>query len=153
MRQALYAVVTLSAVSWAQNIRIPDLGTPGVPVAPTIKPGEPCGKCGVIQSIREVGAGNAFNAPQTYSDDSSSLGSPGPVGAVISIPFGPGSESAYVGGAGTPEMRKRLAETPYEITIKLDSGGYTIVQSTRGLSYQVGDPVRVEGTQIQLIVP
>jgi len=149
----VYFALLLSASSWAQNIRIPDLGTPEVPVAPEIKPGEPCGKCGVIQSIREVGLGNAFNAPQPYGDDSSSLGSPGPVGAVISIPFGSGSEKSYVGGAGTSEMRKRLAETQYEITIKLDTGGYTLIRTANGLSYQVGDPVRVEGTQIQLIVP
>ena len=72
---------------------------------------------------------------------------------MISIPFGPGSESAYVGGAGTSEIRKRLAETQYEITVKLDTGGYTLIRTADGLSYQVGDPVRVEGTQIQLIVP
>ena len=149
----VYFALSVCASSWAQNIRIPDLGTPEVPVAPEIKPGEPCGKCGVIQSIREVGLGDAFNAPQPYGDNSSSLGSSQPVGAVISIPFGPGSDKAYVGGAGTSEIRKRLAETQYEITIKLDTGGYTLLRTTNGLAYHVGDPVRVEGTQIQLIVP
>ena len=151
--QALVAVLALSAASWAQNILIPDLGTPEVPVAPTIKPGEPCGKCGVIRSIREVGIGDAFNPPPTYRDNSSSLGGDMPIGAVFSIPFGPGSNKPYVGGVGTPEMRKRLSETQYEITIQLDNGGYTLIRTANGLAYQVGDPVRVEGTQIQLITP
>ncbi len=76
-----------------------------------------------------------------------------PVGAVISIPFGPGSEKPYVGSVGTPEMRKRLSATEYEITIQLDEGGYTMVQRPDGLTYHVGDRVRVEGTQLELLAP
>ena len=76
-----------------------------------------------------------------------------PVGAVISIPFGPGAGKTYVGGAGTPEMRERLSQTQYEITVQLDDGGYTMVQRPDGLTYQIGDRVRVEGTQLELLAP
>ena len=76
-----------------------------------------------------------------------------PVGAVISIPFGPGADKAYVGGVGTPEMRQRLSQTRYEITVQLDDGGYTMVQRPDGLAYHVGDRVRVEGTQLELLAP
>ncbi len=147
-------VLVLSAAAWAQTIRIPDLGEPPRPVAPAPKPGEPCGKCGVIQSIKEIGLGNAFTVPQAYPGDSVDRGiSNMPVGAVISIPFGPGSDKASVGSVGTPEMRQRLSDTQYEITIELDDGGYTMVRRPDGLAYHVGDRVRVEGTQLELLAP
>lgn len=148
--------LALSTAAWAQTIRIPDLGEPPRPVAPAPKPGEPCGKCGVIQSIKEVNLGSAFTVPQAYPGDSVDRGiSNMPVGAVISIPFGPGSrsEKASVGAVGTPEMRQRLSETQYEITVQLDDGGYTMVRRRDGLAYHVGDRVRVEGTQLQLLAP
>lgn len=147
-------VLVLSAAAWAQTIRIPDLGEPPRQVAPAPKPGEPCGKCGVIQSIKEIGMGNAFTVPRAYPSDSVDRGiSNMPVGAVISIPFGPGSDKASVGSVGTPEMRQRLSDTQYEITIQLDDGGYTMVRRPDGLAYHVGDRVRVEGTQLELLAP
>jgi len=154
-RRVLCLALVLSAAAWAQNIRIPDLGEPPPAVAPAPKPGEPCGKCGVIRSIKEISLDrSAFNAPRAYPGDSVGSGiSNMPVGAVISIPFGPGSEKPYVGSVGTPEMRKRLSATEYEITIQLDEGGYTMVQRPDGLTYHVGDRVRVEGTQLELLAP
>lgn len=151
----LCLLLGLSGVASAQNIQIPDLGEPPPPVAAPIKPGEPCGKCGVIRSIKEVNLATSYNASASYRGGTtdSGIGSSQPVGAVISLPFGRGAEKAYVGGVGTSEMRERLSQTQYEITIQLDSGGYTIVQRPDGLSFHVGDPVRVEGTQLELITP
>lgn len=147
-------VLALSTAAWAQTIRIPDLGAPPRPVAPAPKPGEPCGKCGIIQSIREINLGNAFTAPRAYPSDSVDPGiSNMPVGAVVSIPFGRGSDQASVGAVGTPEMRHRLSETQYEITVQLDDGGYSMVRRPDGLAYHVGDRVRVEGSQLELLAP
>jgi len=145
--------LALSSVAGAQNIRIPDLGEPPPTIAPALKPGEPCGKCGVIRSIREVNLANAYNATQPYRSGpaDSGLGSSQPVGAVISIPFGRGADKPYVGGVGTPEMRQQLSQTQYEVTVQLDDGGYTMVQRPDGLSFHVGDRVRVEGTELQLL--
>jgi hypothetical protein len=154
---AAVPVLALGMAAWAQNIRIPDLRDPSPPpiVAPAPKPGEPCNACGVIRSIKEITVGSSFNVPQQYSGEPGASGLSGtvPVGAVISIPFGPGSDQPYVGGVGTPEMRKRFSETAYEITIRLDNGGYTMVQRRDGLAYHVGDRVKVQGTQLELLAP
>jgi len=151
----LCVVLALGTAAWAQNIRIPDLGDPPPPIAPASKPGEPCGRCGVIRSIKEVNLASAYNASQAYRGSAvdSGIGSSPPVGAVISIPFGRGADKPYVGGAGTSEMRERLSQTQYEITIQLDDGGYTIVQRPNGLAFHIGDRVRVEGTQLELLAP
>lgn len=75
------------------------------------------------------------------------------VGAVVSVPMGEGSGKSYVGGVGTPEMRERFAETSYEITVRFDNGANTAVQRRDGASFQVGDRVRVQGSQLSLLSP
>ena len=77
------------------------------------------------------------------------------VGAVVALPFGEGreQEKPFIGGVGTPEMRERFTETTYEITIRLDDGGFTQVTRRDGASYRIGDRVRVSGTQLELIAP
>jgi len=153
LRLFLCLLLASSSLARAQNIRIPDLGEPPPAIAPAPKPGEPCGKCGVIRSIREINLANAYNTTQSFSGipADSGLGSSQPVGAVISIPFGRGADKPYVGGVGTPEMRQQLSQTQYEVTVRLDDGGYTMVQRPDGLSFHVGDRVRVEGTELQLL--
>jgi outer membrane lipoprotein SlyB len=63
------------------------------------------------------------------------------------------SGKSFVGGVGTPEMRARFSETTYEITIRLDNGGFTTVDRRDGASFRVGDRVRVEGIQLTLLAP
>ena len=75
------------------------------------------------------------------------------MGAVIYVPFGAGTDKPYVGGVGTPEMQKRLSETEYDITVRLDNGADTIVRRSDGLAYRIGDRVRVTGLELQLLVP
>lgn len=152
---ALVPVLALGVAAWAQNIRIPELREPPAAIAPMPKLGEPCERCGVIRSIKEISLQRPVNAPQDFRSDPGYSGPGGsvPVGAVISIPFGAGSGKSYVGGVGTPEMRERLSATEYEITIALDDGGYTMVQRRDGLAYRVGDRVRVQGRQVELLVP
>ncbi len=156
--RALVAVpaLALGMAAWAQNIRIPDLRERPAAVAPGPKAGETCERCGVIRSIREITVQRPVNVPQQFRSDISAASGPGgtnPVGAVIYVPFGAGTDKPYVGGVGTPEMRERFSETEYELTVLLDNGGYTMVRRRDGLAYRVGDRVRVEGTQLELLVP
>ena len=141
--------------AWALDLKIPDWGERPVDVAPAPKSGEPCDRCGVIRSIKEISLQRPVNVPQGFRSDpdNSGPGSSIPVGAVISIPLGSGAGNPFVGGVGTPEMRERLSATEYEITIRLDDGGYTMVQRKDGLAFRVGDRVRVQGTQIELLAP
>lgn len=152
---AVVPVLALGVAAWAQNIKIPDWRERPAAVAPLPKAGEPCERCGVIRSIKEISLQRPVNVPQSFRSDPGYSGPGGsmPVGAVIYVPFGAGSDKPYVGGVGTPEMRERFSATEYEITIRLDDGGYTMVQRRDGLAYRVGDRVRVEGIRLELLVP
>jgi hypothetical protein len=147
------ALLTLAAAGvYAQSIKMPDFRQMSREAAPPLKPGEACDKCGVIRTIREIQSTRPVPVPQSIqSGDRSSLGSPVYVGAVMALPMGDGK--SYVGGVGTPEMRERFAESTYEITIRLDSGGYTSVQRRDGGTFRVGDRVRVSGIQLELLAP
>ena len=143
------------AAAYAQPIRIPDFRDT-TPVA--LKPGEACPKCGMIRSIREVQVGRPIPVPEVFRTPSRDQG-PGSdiyVGAVVALPLSDNKEQPgkpFVGGVGTPEMRERFSESAYEITIRLDEGGYTQVTRRDGASYRVGDRVRVSGTQLEPIAP
>jgi len=140
----------------AQSIKVPDFRrSPPSEVAPGPRPGEPCERCGVIRSIREVHESRPVTVPREFQTQPLDRGGPVPnlVGAVVVMPMGQGAGEPFVGGVGTPEMRERFSETSYEITIRLDSGGLTFVQRRDGARFNVGDRVRVEGTQLTLLAP
>jgi ferredoxin-NADP reductase len=48
-------------------------------------------------------------------------------------------------------MRARFDETSYEIIVRLDDGGYTRLERDDGGNYRVGDRVRVQGPNIELL--
>jgi hypothetical protein len=76
------------------------------------------------------------------------------VGAVVALPLGDsGSDQAFVGGVGTPEMRARLSESSYEITVLLDNGAYAVAQRRDGARFRVGDRVRMRGVDFELLNP
>jgi outer membrane lipoprotein SlyB len=81
------------------------------------------------------------------------MASPVIVGAVVALPLGEGKDKPFVGGVGTPEMRERFTETSYQIVVQLDNGGYTSVQRADGASFRVGDRVRVQGIELELLTP
>lgn len=151
------ATFGLAALVDAQSIRIPDLRKDARVFAPAPKPGEPCDGCGVIRAIREVQNQRPIPVPKPLQGEAGDRGmnSGVLVGAVVALPTGEGSNNSrpFVGGVGTPEMRERFSETSYEITIRLDSGGLTFVQRRDGARFNVGDRVRVEGTQLTLLAP
>ena len=146
------ALLGCAAHAHGQAIRIPDFREP--PRA-TVNPGEPCERCGAIRSIREVQVSRPVTVPRVFQNDPivQGLGSQVIVGAVVALPLGGGGGKPFVGGVGTPEMRERFSDTTYEVVIRLDNGGYTMVQRADGASFRIGDRVRVHGTQIELLVP
>jgi outer membrane lipoprotein SlyB len=146
------AVLGCAAHARGQAIRIPDFREP--PRA-TVNPGEPCDRCGAIRSIREVQVSRPVPVPQAFQNDpiDQGLGSTVIVGAVVALPLGRGADKPFIGGVGTPEMRERFSETTYEVVIRLDNGGYTMVQRADGASFRVGDRVRAQGTQLELLAP
>jgi hypothetical protein len=143
-----------TAGAHAQPIRIPDFRDT-TPVA--LKPGEACNKCGVIRSIREVQVARPIPVPEAFrTNPGGGLGSDVYVGAVVALPLAEKGEQAgrpFVGGVGTPEMRERFSESTYEITIRLDEGGFTQVTRRDGASYRIGDRVRVSGIELELLAP
>ena len=149
------AALACAAIAFAQSIKIPDFRQSPPDVAPGPRPGEPCENCGVIRSIREVRSERPVAVPKAFQTGPMDQG-PGSnvlVGAVVALPMGERSDRSYVGGVGTPEMRERFTETSYEITVRLDGGGYTAVQRRDGASFRVGDRVRVQGSQLSLLNP
>jgi len=149
---AAAALSCLAAAVYGQAIIIPDFREP--PRA-TLQPGEPCDRCGVIRLIREVQLGRPLPAPSTFQSDPNEqgIGSTMIVGALVALPLGGSTDKPFVGGVGTPEMRARLSETTYEVVILFDNGGYTTMQRADGASFRVGDRVRVQGTQLELLAP
>ena len=144
------ALLGCAANARAQAIKIPDFREP--PRA-TVNPGEPCDRCGAIFSIRQVTSSRPVPVPQTFQNDpiDQGIGSTVLVGAVVVLPLGRGADKPFVGGVGTPEMRERFSQTTYEIAIRLDNGGYTMVQRADGASFRVGDRVRVQGAELELL--
>jgi hypothetical protein len=143
----------VAVAAHGQTLRIPDFRQPEATVA--LKPGEACLKCGVIRSIREVQVGRPVPVPEAYrTSPGGGLGSDVYVGAVVALPLPEKGEQPgkpFVGGVGTPEMRARFSESTYEITIRLDEGGFTQVTRADGASYRIGDRVRVSGIELELI--
>jgi len=146
------ALACLAAAAHTQPIRIPDFREPP---RTTLKPGEPCVRCGTIRSVREVQVRRPVNVPKVFQDDPLRQGPTSPVivGAVVTLPLGRGAERPFVGGVGTPEMRERFNETTYEVVVRLDDGAFTSVQRADGASFRVGDRVRVRGIELELLAP
>ena len=146
------ALSCVATAAQGQAIIIPDFREPP---RVTLKPGEPCDQCGVIRAIREVQVNRHVPIPQVLQSDPADqgIGANVIVGAVVAVPLGAGGGKPFVGGVGTPEMRSRFSETTYEVVIRLDNGGYTTVQRADGASFRVGDRVRVQGIQLELLAP
>jgi len=147
------ALLWLAAAAGAQPIRIPDYRE-SPRVAPERQPGEKCERCGVIRSIREMQSQRPVEVPQVFQNQPIDRGMGGTIytGAVVYLPLGKGADKPFVGGVGTPEMRERFSQTSYEVVIQLDTGGYMSVQRDDGASFRVGDRVRVQGNQLELLV-
>jgi hypothetical protein len=131
VRHALLAwLVSMALTAWAQT----------------------CLVCGEIRSVREVGGARpAPAAPGSVTPGSASSLDTGPVvGTVAQFHFGadPGERWSF-GAAGTPEMRARLGETSYEVTIAMDSGERRTLTRRDGGRFRVGQRVAVRSGEIE----
>lgn len=136
--------------AWAQSIKIPDLREP--PASSASGPGMPCDDCGVIRSIREVHQWRKAEVPGAFRSDPArgGVGERNLVGGVAVLPLGGGrSDQSFVGGVGTPELQERFTETTYEITVRLDNGGYRLIERRDGMQFQVGDRVRLSEGRVE----
>lgn len=102
-----------------------------------------CKQCGVVNSVREI--------QQPRQGATPGLGADSPIGLVIYIPTGPGSNKAdaYAGSVGSREWQNRINSTRYEFTVRMDDGDFRLVQKDGVSDLRVGDRVRVEGTRIE----
>ena len=148
---ALLAAAVLSILpAKAQTIRIPDFRE-STAVTSGSAAGA-CDECGVVRSIREIyRRGATVNRSRAGADW-------GPadtrvVGAVVVLPFGPGSNSktGFVGGVGTPEVNERLGEVSYEIIVRMDDQTLRTVERRDGAQFAVGDRVRVSEGRVELL--
>ena len=147
----LCAAIALPAAAQS-SLTIPDFRRPQPTISP-ISPGA-CSNCGRILSIREVTVERTPYVPAPLQGDGVGH-APGMrernlVGAVLVLPIGQGSE-AFVGGVGTPEMNQRFQDTEFEIMVRLDDGSLHQVRRPDGPRYRVGDRVRLQGIQLELV--
>ena len=144
MRLAVAAcAVSLAALAAAQNTKPLDLRI--VPVTE-----------GVVTSIREVHA-KPDRAPPPAGVQSvgvpSDLEDSPPVGAVLYRPIGGGvapSEKTWrFGAAGTPEMQSRLAQSGYDVEVKMDDGERRTFRMPDARRFRIGQRVSLRSGAIE----
>ena len=149
----LAGVLSIALVVRGQSIRMPDFRKPATY---QLQPGERCEDCGRITSIRERQIDRRPAVPASLRAPEVAGGSgvvqPTLVGAVVYLPLGnESSDRPFVGGVGTPEMRERFRESTYEISVRLDDGAMRFLQRSDGTRFQIGDRVRIAGTDLELV--
>jgi hypothetical protein len=111
---------------------------------------------GVVQSIRETHATPPPAAPTGSGPQA--VGSPSdieetlPVGAVATRSFGGATSSEkkwHFGAAGTPEMQERLAQSGYEVAVKMDDGERRVFRVADVSRYRIGQRVSVRSGEVQ----
>ncbi len=112
---------------------------------------------GVVHSIREVHASAPAVAPKGSGPQT--VGAPSdieeaiPVGAVVARSFGTGtprSEQKWqFGAAGTAEMQQRLAQTGYEVVVRMDDGERRQFRVNDPSRFRVGQRVSVRAGEVE----
>ena len=114
-----------------------------------------CTVCGEVRSVREVGApksasGSAAPLPQADVGTSHALDTPMVVGTVARFEFDRDRpDSWHLGAAGTPDMRSRLGETYYEVTVVMDGGDRRTLQRRDGNRFYVGQRVALRSGELE----
>ena len=105
-----------------------------------------CQECGVVTGIREL---------QHERESARTLaGRLPPVGPVFGFTFGGDTpkNNFFVGAVGSKEMRDRLVEISYEVSVRYNDGREAVVETRDGVDLRVGDPVKVINNKIELNV-
>ena len=139
MPRSYTAAAALLALAALSQVFAQPAGTAQVPDSIMMR----CKQCGIVNSIREIQQARQGTTP--------GLGPDSPIGLVIYIPTGPGSNRAdgYAGSVGNREWQNRINSTRYEYTVRMDDGDFRLVQKDGVSDLRVGDRVRVEGTRIE----
>jgi hypothetical protein len=148
---AVIAALTSATPARAQTIQIPDFRqTPSV--AREMSEGS-CNECGVIRSIREVNKRRDGGPAYATRTGTASSFDARVVGALVVMPFGPGSpdKTSFVGGAGTSDMRDRFSEVSYDLILRMDDGTFRTIERRDGAQYNVGDRVRIADGRLELM--
>jgi len=113
-----------------------------------------CTVCGEVRSIRELSAAPAGASAQQRAP--AAVGSPSAldtapvVGTVARFEFDQGrAETWHLGAAGTPEMRSRLGDTDYEVTVAMDDGERRTVRRRDGNRFYVGQRVALRSGELE----
>lgn len=102
-----------------------------------------CRECGVVSGIREVQ--RERESARTLTERLP------PVGPVFGFTFGGDAPvKQFVGAVGNQEMRDRLVEISYEVTVRFNDGRYSVLETRDGADLRVGDPVKVINNRIEL---
>jgi hypothetical protein len=108
-----------------------------------LPPGGKCRECGVITSIRE--------RQQERADTRTITQGLPPVGPMFGFTFGGDAPvKGFVGAVGNREMRDRLSEISYEVTVRYNDGRYGVLETRDGADLRVGDRVKVIDNKIDL---
>jgi hypothetical protein len=100
----------------------------------------PCPECGTIISIREI---------RTEREAARLLPERAPsVGPFIQFSLGD-LNKPRVGGVGDEQMRERLSQRRYEVTIRFDDERYGLVEVSDASAFMVGDRVHVHQGRIE----
>jgi outer membrane lipoprotein SlyB len=111
---------------------------------------------GSVQSIREIHASPSPVAPKGSVPQA--VGAPSdieesiPVGAVVGRSFGSGAQSEHkwrFGAAGTPDMQERLAQTGFEVALRMDDGERRVLRVPDASRLRVGQRVTVRSGEVE----
>jgi hypothetical protein len=112
-----------------------------------------CTVCGEVRSIREVGALRPQGVEPREAaalGTGSALDTPPVVGTVARFEFDRDRpDSWHLGAAGTPEMRQRLGEVYYEVTVAMDGGERRSVERRDGNRFYVGQRVALRSGALE----
>lgn len=112
---------------------------------------------GVVTSIREVHVKPDRAAPPGGSQQQvgvpTDLEDAPPVGAVLYRPIGggvPKSEKNWkIGGAGTPDMQSRFAQSGYDVEVKMDDGERRTFRLPDARTFTVGQRVTLRSGALE----
>jgi len=171
MSRATLALLALGALAaWSGLARSQTTGPPPPPMPPpetaqpsaaaqpgaSKQPPPACDRCGTVESIRQTTSKEQWTSLGSMPSTAGQSGDISP-SAVTAFKIGPGFTNqgqVMLGAAGGAAYQTRPTErnaTRWEIAVRMDDGSArSVIQNYEPL-LQVGDRVRVFGSQIELI--
>jgi hypothetical protein len=167
MHMVRVLLVSLTSVAWltiaraAEDLSVPpplpaEASTPVQPAKPQPAVKGACDDCGVIRSIRQMERERPAREMPTYIESPEYLNSrrysEPHVGPVFGLTFGKGQTTqTFVGAAGSEQMRQRVLEITYEVTVRFDDGRFGLIELQDAGDFRVGDRVKVAGQRLEML--